>query len=126
MSDQYCCQSGETLVFTCAGAAYSGQVANHAGLSLMTGGKANLFCIAALAAEIPDKLDRARKASKRIAIDGCEDHCCSKIMQSLGVPLDQHVVVTDMGIEKQPEKMQMVVHAKRVVENIKENLLRST
>ena len=35
-----CCdeKGGETLIFTCCGAAYSGQVSNQAGVSLMQAG----------------------------------------------------------------------------------------
>ena len=122
MSDQCCGGNGETLVFTCAGAAYSGQLANRAGVDLMKAGKASLFCIAALAAELPDKLDRARNAGKRIAIDGCDNHCCRKIMEKAGVPVDIHVAVTDLGIEKLPKEPHMLVHARRVVADVENRL----
>lgn len=111
-----CCCGGETLVFTCAGAAYSGQLANRAGVDLMKQGRAKLFCVAALAAELPDKLERARAAWARIAIDGCEDHCCRRIMEKLGLPVDVHTVVTELGIDKQPADSHFLVHTKRVVE----------
>lgn len=122
MSTPCCGGTGETLVLTCAGAAYSGQLANRAGVDLMKAGKASLFCIAALAAELPDKLERARNAGKRIAIDGCDDHCCRKIMEKVGVPVDIHVAVTDLGIEEQPKDPHMLVHAKRVVAEVETRL----
>ena len=56
------CDGGETLIFTCAGAAHSGQAANRAGVQAMQQGIGNLFCIAAVAADVPDKMARARKA----------------------------------------------------------------
>lgn len=115
MSTSRCCGSGETLVFACAGAAYSGQLANRAGVQLMKTGKAQLFCIAAMAAGLPDKLARARQAARRMAIDGCDDHCCRKIMEQAGLPVDAHVVVTDCGIEKQPQEPHFLVHGRRVV-----------
>lgn len=118
MSTSCCSGNGETLVFTCAGAAYSGQLANRAGVDLMKAGTAQLFCIAALAAELPDKLERARNAARRIAIDGCDDHCCRRIMEKVGVPVDVHVTVTDIGIEKQPEEPHFLVHTKRLVEKV--------
>jgi uncharacterized metal-binding protein len=91
---------GETLVFTCAGAAYPGQVANRAGVDLMKQGDGQLFCIAAVAAEIPEKMERTAKAHIRVAIDGCEDHCCRKVLEKAGMRVDAHVVVTDLGIER--------------------------
>jgi uncharacterized metal-binding protein len=115
MSTSCCDGTGETLVFTCVGAAYTGQLANRAGLDLMKAGTANLFCVAALAANRPDKLERARCATRRIAIDGCDDHCCRRIMEQAGVPVDVHLVVTDLGIQKQPQQPHFLVHAKRVV-----------
>ena len=119
-----CCggNSGETLIFTCAGAAYSGQVANRAGIGLMHAGKGNLFCIAAVGAEIPDKLERARNAGQRVVIDGCEDHCARKIMEKAGLSVDHHVDVTTLGISKKPEKPEMINDGIRVVEHVAEAL----
>ena len=38
MTTGCCGGNGETLIFTCAGAAYSGQVANRSGVQLMEQG----------------------------------------------------------------------------------------
>jgi uncharacterized metal-binding protein len=118
MSDQSCCQPDETLVFTCAGAAYVGQLANRIGVELTKKGVANHLCIASMAAGITDKLERAGKASRRIAIDGCEDHCCRIIMEKANLPLDHHVVMTELGIEKKPKEPQFSIHTKQMVEHV--------
>ena len=110
---------GETLIFTCAGAAHSGQVANRAGVQAMQQGVGSLLCIAAVAADIADKMERTRKAGRRIAIDGCDDHCCRKVMEKAGVPVDVHVVATDLGIEKKPAQPDMIGDAKQVVDEVK-------
>jgi len=119
-----CCSKndGETLVFTCAGAAYSGQVANRAGVDLMKAGAGALFCAAAIAADRPDKVERTRKAARRVAIDGCDDACARRILESAGMPVDVHVNVTTLGIEKKPETPHMLVDAKRVVETVRGRL----
>ena len=118
-----CCGgNGETLIFTCAGAAYSGQVANRSGVQLMEQGAGNLFCIAAVAAGIEQKMDRALKAGRRIAIDGCEDHCVRKVLEKAGLTTDVHVVLTDMGIEKKPAQPNMINDAKKVVDCVKQKL----
>ena len=78
---------GETLIFTCAGAAYSGQVANRAGVRLAQDGVGNLFCAAAVAAERPDKLARSRAAARRVVVDGCEDHCARRVLENAGLPV---------------------------------------
>ncbi len=118
-----CCGgTGETLIFTCAGAAYSGQVANRSGVQLMEQGAGNLFCIAAVAAGIEQKLERARKAEGRIAIDGCEDHCTRKVLEKAGLAADVHVVLTDIGVEKKPAQPNMINDAKKVVETVKQKV----
>jgi uncharacterized metal-binding protein len=113
-----CCTSGETLIFTCAGAAYSGQVANRAGVDSMKRQFGSLFCTAAVGAGIPQKSDRARKAARRIAIDGCEDHCCRTMLEKAGMPVDAHVVVTDLGIEKAPATPHLIRDACRVCDAV--------
>jgi uncharacterized metal-binding protein len=118
-----CCGgNGETLIFTCAGAAYSGQVANRCGAQLMEQGAGSLFCIAAVAAGIDQKLDRARKAARRVAIDGCEDHCVRKVLEKVGLSADVHAVLTEMGIEKKPAQPNMINDAKKVVDVVKQKL----
>ena len=119
MATGSCGGNGETLVFTCAGAAYSGQVANRSGVQLMEQGAGNLFCIAAVAAGVEQKLDRARKAGRRVAIDGCEDHCVRKVLEKAGLAADVHIVLSDMGIEKKPARPNMINDAKKIVETVK-------
>ncbi len=114
--------NGETLIFTCAGAAYSGQVANRSGVQLMEQGAGNLFCIAAVAAGIEQKMERARKAGRRVAIDGCEDHCSRKVLERAGLAADVHVELTGMGIEKKPAQPNMINDAKKVVDAVKQTL----
>ena len=122
MTTGCCGGNGEKLIFTCAGAAYSGQVANRSGVQLMEQGAGSLFCIAAVAAGIEQKMDRARKAGQRIAIDGCEDHCVRKVLEKAGLTTDVHVVLTEMGIEKKPAQPNMINDAKKVVESVKQKL----
>ncbi len=115
-----CCgSSGEKLIFTCAGAAYTGQVANRSGVQLMEQGAGQLFCVAAVAAGIQTKTERARNAAARIAIDGCEDHCVRKTLEKAGLSADVHVVLTDLGIEKKPAQPNMINDAKKVVDKVK-------
>ncbi len=122
MTTGCCGGNGETLIFTCAGAAYPGQAANRCGVQLMEQGAGNLFCIAAVAAGVEQKLDRARKAGQRVAIDGCEDHCVRKVLEKAGLTADVHIVLTDMGIEKKPARPNMINDAKKVVETVKSKL----
>ena len=81
-----------------------------------------MFCVAAVGADIPEKMERARAAGRRVVIDGCEDHCGSKIMQRAGLPVDLHVDVTTLGVEKKPAAPALTNDAKRVVEHVKTSL----
>lgn len=114
--------NGGTLIFTCAGAAYPGQASNQAGVRLHRDNFGNLFCIAAVAAAIPDKLERARNAAVRVAIDGCEDHCCRIILQNAGLPVDVQVTATDLGVQKKPDTPQMAEDSARIVNAVKQAL----
>lgn len=111
------------MVFTCAGAAHSGQVSNRAGVSLAQEGLGNLFCSAAVGAGIPEKLERARQAGRRIVIDGCADHCARKILAMAGLAVDLHVDVTQLGVEKKPAQPQLINDAKKVVEHVRGALM---
>ncbi len=115
-----CCGGrGETLVFTCAGAAYSGQVANRAGVQLMQQNAGSLFCIAAIAAGIDDKIDRARRAARRVTIDGCEDRCALKVLERAGLVADVQIALTDVGVEKKPAVPKLIDDARAAVEAVR-------
>jgi uncharacterized metal-binding protein len=122
MTTGCCGGNGETLIFTCAGAAYSGQVANRSGVQVMEQNAGSLFCVAAVAAGIDQKMDRARKAGRRVAIDGCEDHCVRKVLEKAGLAAAVHVVLTDMGIQKNSALPNMINDARKVVEGVEAKL----
>ena len=119
-----CCSdpNGETLVFACAGASHAGQVSNRVGISLTQEGVGSLFCIAAIGAGAADKMERARAAGTRGIIDGCDDHCARKIMDKAGLCADLHVELTQIGVDKKPERPQLLNDAKRAVAHVKERL----
>lgn len=116
----------DILIFTCAGAAHAGQVANRAGVKLTEEAVGQLFCTAAVAARIADKLERTQKARNRVAIDGCEDHCCRRVLEDAGFSVDAHVVVTDLGIDKQSPDPHLLLDAIRVVVDVKKMLAGGT
>jgi uncharacterized metal-binding protein len=117
-----CCGNGEQLIFTCAGAAYCGQLANRSGVQAMTEGMGKLFCLAAVSAQRDEKMQRAKAAGKRFAIDGCDEDCARRTLELAGLPVDAHVRITDLGIEKQPAEPEWITHTKRVVEKLRQLL----
>lgn len=111
--------SKETLIFTCAGAAHCGQVANRTALQLTADGAGKIFCLAAVSAGIPEKVKRTREAGMRVAIDGCSDHCVRLSLEKAGMPVDLHFVVTECGIEKQPAHPDPRIDAQKLAEHIR-------
>jgi uncharacterized metal-binding protein len=122
MSAGCCCGNGERLIFTCAGAAYCGQLANRVGVQAMTEGLGKLFCLAAVSAQREEKMQRARAAGQRIAIDGCDDDCARRTLEAAGLAVGAHVRITDLGIEKQPAQPEWITHTKQVAEKLRQVL----
>jgi len=58
-----------------------------------------------------------------VVIDGCNDHCGRKVMEGAGLPVDVHVDVTELGVEKKPAEPALITDANRVVKHVKESLL---
>jgi uncharacterized metal-binding protein len=116
------CGNGEQLIFTCAGAAYCGQLANRSGVQAATEGLGKLFCLAVVSARREEKMQRVWQAGRRIAIDGCDEDCARRTLELAGVPVSGHVRITDLGIEKQPAEPRWLVDTKRVVAKVREVL----
>lgn len=89
----------------------------------MQDGAGALFCAAAVAARIPEKLERARRAGRRVVIDGCSDHCARKIIEEAGLTVELHVDVTTLGVAKKPETPEMINDSKRVADHVKAALV---
>lgn len=99
MSD--CCGSnGDALVFACSGGVNVAQMANDAAKALDQLGQARMYCAVGVVARFPSFIETANKAERRVAIDGCEVQCVKKGFEAAGVPVNVHVVVNDLGIEK--------------------------
>lgn len=61
----------------------------------------------------------AGAASGRIVIDGCDAHCARKVLEAADLPVNLHVDVTALGLEKQPENPHFVLHTRRVADHAK-------
>lgn len=120
MTSEFCAGTGEILIFTCAGAAHCGQVANRAAIELTKRRKGQIFCLAAVAAKIPAKIEWTRNASMRVAVDGCEDHCTKKTLEEAGLACDVHAELTAIGIEKKPAAPHLIEDSRIAVRRVSE------
>ncbi len=99
MSDT-CCGTDNVMLFACSGGSNVAQIANDAARTLDQLGQGRMYCAIGVVGKLPNFIETANKADRRVAIDGCEVHCLKKGLEAAGVPVDVHVVVTDLGIEK--------------------------
>jgi uncharacterized metal-binding protein len=99
-ADNCSCGGGPVLVFPCSGGSNVGQIANAAAVELDRRHQARIYCLVGVAAHIPGMVDSAKSASGVIAIDGCPVACAKIALEHAGIQIDQAIIVTQLGIEK--------------------------
>ncbi|NIA12535.1 MAG: zinc-binding protein [Nitrospiraceae bacterium] len=88
------------LAFACSGAADVGAIADQAVRKLSREKAASMCCTAAIAAEIPDILEKATFAAKIVVLDGCDKACAKKIVDKGGFTNYAYIELGAMGMEK--------------------------
>lgn len=88
------------LIFPCAGTSNVGQISNIAALQLGEEGYGLPTCIALLGSGDVGLKKRIGEADEVVIIDGCPTSCGEKIARAQGIAYAQHLVITDLGIEK--------------------------
>ncbi|MCF6286144.1 MAG: putative zinc-binding protein [Candidatus Hydrogenedentes bacterium] len=86
------------LVFACSGASDVGEIADQAARQLSREEIACICATAAIAAGIPEILEKAAGATRIIAIDGCNRACARKILDRRGLPDYAYVALDDLGM----------------------------
>jgi len=108
VADQPTCTCGQNeekrIIFPCAGQANTGQITNLAAVQLTEEGFGSIACVALLATGAEGLIAGAKNADEVVVLDGCPMLCAKKIAEAQGVPVGQHLVVTDLGIAKGPSK----------------------
>ena len=103
MNEQNACNCGRihyNLVFACSGAADVGAVTDQAARRLAQEKTASMCCTAAIAAEVPDILEKAAFADQIVVLDGCDKACAKKILDGGGFTGHAHVELGSIGMEK--------------------------
>jgi len=103
MAEEKSCCCGRiqyNLVFACSGAADVGAVADLAARKLSRENTAAMCCTAAIAAEIPEILERATFAAKTVVIDGCDKACAKMIMDRGGFKGYAYLELGTLGMRK--------------------------
>ncbi len=102
MSDQKSTigNDSEKLLFTCSGGSNVGEIADRAARKLYREGVIQMSCIIAIGGKIESLLDRTKKASRVIALDGCEKDCVSRTLKNAGIKNYTHIRLNDAGMVK--------------------------
>lgn len=92
------------IILPCAGQANTGQLTNLAALQLTEEGYGSIACVALLAIGAEALVKNAKNVDEVVILDGCPMLCAKKIAEAQGVPVGQHLVMTELGITKGPSK----------------------
>ncbi len=89
-----------TLIVCCAGASDLGAITERATRELMRDKVGKMLCLAAVSAQEPEYLEKARNACAILAIDGCKVHCALKTLQREKIHGAVHLDIEAMGFVK--------------------------
>jgi len=108
MTEKPTCSCGQNepkrIIFPCAGQANTGQLTNLAALQLTEEGYGSIACAALLAIGAENLVANAKNVDEVVVLDGCPMLCAQKIAAAQGVPVGQHLIMTELGIAKGPSK----------------------
>ncbi len=116
MEDKCLCEPSEILIFPCSGGSNVGQIANQAGVKLTQEGYGNIFCLAGIGGHVSGMIESTKAGKVIVAIDGCPVACAKKTLEHAGFNIDEYIVVSDLGIEKNhnfnlnPEDIKKVIN----------------
>ena len=107
------------LIYSCAGGANVGQLANAAAIKLDQEGLGMVFCLAAIGGQVESLVEKAKEAGATVVIDGCPVQCARLSLQHAGIEPDCHIVVTELDIEKNRNFELCEDEVQKVVEAVK-------
>lgn len=94
----------DKIIFSCTCSNNLGQLATAAATSLSIEEKLTLGSIIPLACSTTPPVTEYLNADDTIvAVDGCEQTCCKKILENAGIHSSYHLIITDLGID--PSKL---------------------
>ncbi len=100
MTEGCSCNGGDVMILACSGGSNVGQLSNQAAVELTGEGFGKMFCLAGIAGKLSGFVRSAKDVPQMVVIDGCQVGCARAIMEQAGVPLRGHLVLTELGIEK--------------------------
>jgi uncharacterized metal-binding protein len=114
-----CCEGGTRLIYSCAGSADVGEIADRVTRRLRDEGHARMTCLAGIGAGLSGFVQSAIGADENITIDGCPIACARKSLERIGVQPTSYIL-TDLGLEKHETPVTEKI-IDEVLEKIKKN-----
>jgi len=87
------------LIYSCAGSADVGEIADRVTRRLRDKGYATMTCLAGVGAGLSGFVQSAIGADENITVDGCPIACAKKSLERIGVQPTSYIL-TDLGLEK--------------------------
>ncbi len=98
---QECCASGKAImILACSGGSNVGQIANQAAIELTEEAFGTMYCLAGIGGGLQGFIQSAKDVPVIAAIDGCAVGCARATLKRAGIDAFRHVVLTELGIEK--------------------------
>lgn len=76
------CEALVVGLYPCAGASYTGQMANKVAVELTKQGKGNIMCTTGIASNVPGIMKNTEGTDMIVAIDGCPLTCAKKSLEN--------------------------------------------
>jgi len=100
MTASCCSNDRDILILACSGGSNVGQITNQAAVELTREGFGKMFCLAGVAAGLPNFVRNTAEASSVLVLDGCPVGCAKAAMDNAGLAASSYLVVTELGIAK--------------------------
>lgn len=98
--DESNCLISTTLLFACSGGSNVGQLSNDICRELTQEEQGKMFCLAGIGGHVNNIIEKAKASDTVIAIDGCGVKCALKALEEADVPIKHHIILTELGVEK--------------------------
>lgn len=93
------------LVYSCSGCSSAAQLANSLAIRLDRDEHAEMSCIAGVGGGVKSLVRVAKSGRPIIALDGCPLVCVEHCLARHGVVAEQHIVLSDFGVEKKKKHL---------------------
>lgn len=107
------------MIWVCSGAANVGKIGHEVGIKLTNEDYGRLCCVTALGADSKVHLEIAKNAKRNIVINGCANHCASKVIEKHGFKIDH-----EFDISKFLKKTATSDYYEADVEQIAEHIIK--